>query len=238
MLPPPISAAIVATAGAIALAMIMVAIGLMITSSPWSGSIGGWDAGLERWVVLHRTAALNTWTDIGSILAGTGTILLITAISIGILAIRRSWYDVGFLAIALSVEFAVFLAATTIVDRPRPAIQALDPMPITSSFPSGHVAAAIAVYAGLAIVISFHTHLLVVRIPVWILAVLAPVWVGVSRFYRGMHHPTDVMASVVLGLGELTCAFLAVRSAAVVADRRHRRREQAPPPAVPSRVRA
>ena len=42
-----------------------------------------------------------------------------------------------------------------------------------------------------------------------------------SRVYRGMHHPTDVMASVVLGVGALCFALLAIRAAAVAAGRRH-----------------
>ena len=35
----------------------------------------------------------------------------------------------------------------------------------------------------------------------WVLLVLAvvmPLWVAVSRMYRGMHHPTDIIGSVLL----------------------------------------
>jgi hypothetical protein len=35
----------------------------------------------------------------------------------------------------------------------------------------------------------------------WVLAFVLPVVVAVSRLYRGMHHLTDVLASVVLGIG-------------------------------------
>ena len=60
------------------------------------------------------------------------------------------------------------------------------------------------------------------------MAVLLPIYVGVSRVYRGMHHPTDVMASVVLGAGALSFALFAVHSAAVAADRRHDHRFEMP----------
>jgi membrane-associated phospholipid phosphatase len=236
----PIAAAtIVAIAGVVVLSAILVAIGLTITSSPFSGAIGAWDVAREQWFAAHRTALLNTLTNVGSIFAGAGTILLVGGIAAGILAIRRSWYDVGFLLTALSVEFLVFLSASTVVDRPRPTatIRPLDPLPVTSSFPSGHVAAAIALYVGLAIVISSHTRRLAVRIPVWIVAIAAPTWVGIARVYRGMHHPTDVMASVVLGAGELCVAFLTVRCAAVVVERRHRLRDGDRPIPIPATVR-
>jgi membrane-associated phospholipid phosphatase len=238
MIHPVAAGAIVAFAGMVVLTAILVAIGLTITSSPLSGTIGAWDAAREQWVAANRTALLNTWTDVGSILAGTGTILLVTGLSVGILAIRRWWYEVGFLLTALSVEFLVFLSTTTLVDRPRPQIPALDPLPITSSYPSGHVAAAIAVYIGLAIVISYHVRGLAIRILVWIVAIAAPIWVGVARIYRGMHHPTDVMASVLLGIGELCVAFLTVRAAEVVVERRHRAHDRAQLLPTPAKVRA
>jgi len=55
--------------------------------------------------------------------------------------------------------------------------------------------------------------------------------------YRGMHHPTDVMASVVLGVGALCFALLAVHATAVVAERRRSRRVEAPAPRERSEVR-
>jgi len=70
-----------------------------------------------------------------------------------------------------------------------------------------------------------------------IFAALLPIYVGLSRVYRGMHHPTDVMASVVLGTGALCFALLAVHAAAVVAERRRSRRLDAPKPRERSEVR-
>jgi membrane-associated phospholipid phosphatase len=237
---PPVAAmATLSIGGAVALTVAMVAIGLVITSSSLSGSIGSWDASLGRWFELQRTATLNTWTDIGSIVAGTGTILLVAGIAVGVLLIRRLWYEAAFIVAALSIEFMTFLATTLIVDRPRPTVVPLDPLPVTSSFPSGHAAAAIALYVGLAIVISSHTERLAIRVLVWIAAIVLPTWVGLSRVYRGMHHPSDVLASIVLGTGALCFALLAVRAGAVVANHRHRDRAvSSPSRPEPSKVRA
>jgi membrane-associated phospholipid phosphatase len=52
------------------------------------------------------------------------------------------------------------------------------------------------------------------------LAIVIPIFVGISRLYRGMHHPTDVMGSIVLGAGSLLFALLACRTAGAVGDER------------------
>ena len=62
---PPAVAATISIAGSLILAIILVAIGFLITRSSLSGGIVGWDEGLERWIELHRTATLDTWTDLG-----------------------------------------------------------------------------------------------------------------------------------------------------------------------------
>ena len=91
----------------------------------------------------------------------------------------------------------VILLAALVIDRDRPDIPQLDEAPPTSSFPSGHTAASIALTFGL--VIALYT--LYRRRPVLVIgAVLATLYAGfvlVSRLYRGMHWPTDLAASVV-----------------------------------------
>jgi membrane-associated phospholipid phosphatase len=230
-------AATIAIAGSVILAIVLVAIGFLITRSSLSGWIVGWDESVERWIELHRTATLDTWTDLGSIMGGTGTILAVAGVAIIVLLIRRLWYDAAFVGLALFIEFSAFLSTTTIVDRPRPSITPLDPIPVTSSFPSGHTGAAIVTYIALAIVISSHLRNAALKVAIWIVAVLLPMYVGLSRVYRGMHHPTDVMASIVLGTGALCFALLAVHATAVVAERRRSRRVEAPAPRERSEVR-
>jgi len=234
---PPAVAATISIAGSLILAIVLVAIGFLITRSSLSPRIVGWDENVERWIELHRTATLDTWTDLGSIMGGTGTILAVAGLAIIVHLIRRLWYDAAFVGLALFIEFSAFLSTTTIVDRPRPSITPLDPIPVTSSFPSGHTGAAIVTYIALAIVISSHLRNAALRGAIWIVAVLLPMYVGLSRVYRGMHHPTDVMASVVLGTGALCFALLAVHAAAVVAERRRSRRVEAPAPRERSEVR-
>ena len=76
----------------------------------------------------------------------------------------------------------------------------LDTAPPTSSFPSGHTAASIALYIGVLFIIGRRMRPSVGRTLLQIVLLAVPVAVGLSRLYRGMHHPTDVIAGVVLGV--------------------------------------
>jgi undecaprenyl-diphosphatase len=218
--PPPAIAALVAGIGYAVLVILILAIGLVLTQALIPGPVGAWDNGVNRWFLERRTPTWNTVTDLASIAAGTGTILTVAGVTAAILAIRRFWRELGFLAIALSVEITVFLTTVTVIARPRPTVPKLDGAPATSSFPSGHMAAAIALYAGLAVLISSRVTSPVVRSLVWVVAVTIAVGVGVSRVYRGLHHPIDVFASVLVGVGALLTAWIAIRAADAVARRR------------------
>jgi undecaprenyl-diphosphatase len=163
---------------------------------------------------LVRGAALaagNSVTSVATTIGSTQTVLIVAAVSVIVLAIRRLWREIELVAVALVLEVLVFLMTTVLVDRPRPSVPRLDSAPPTSSFPSGHTAAAIALWISLAIVLSIHIRNPFVRAVAWFLAVAIPLFVGISRLYRGMHHPTDVIASVVLGSGAVMVALFAVR---------------------------
>lgn len=228
-LPTAVVAAIVTFVGYVVLSVIMGGLGLLLTKVFLPGPIGRWDNGVNRWFLLRRTAFWNTWTDVGSVLAGTGTIVGIAGIAVVILLIRRHWREITLLVTGLLAEISVFLTTTLIVPRARPSVPKLDAVPATSSFPSGHVAAAIVLYVGLAIVISARIRSVFARALVWVIALLLPVDVAFSRMYRGMHHPTDVMASLILGPGCLLLAVLATRSAFAASDLRDGREMQAHP---------
>jgi len=211
-------ATVLAFLGFVVMGAVIVGLGLLLTHVLLSGGLGRWDERVNEWFVTQRTTSLNTITSFGTTIGSTGTVVAVAAITVVVLAIRKLWREVGLIVIALSVEVLVFLMTTVIVNRPRPTVVRLDPSPPTSSFPSGHTAAAIALWVSLAIVISMHVRNAAVRTLVWLVALGLPVFVGLSRLYRGMHHPTDVMASVLLGAGALVTALLAVRAASAVAE--------------------
>ena len=54
----------------------------------------------------------------------------------------------------------------------------------------------------------------------WTVAVVLILVVAMSRMYRGMHHPLDALGGLLLGIGCLAVAIVAVRVYGIVAERR------------------
>jgi len=79
--------------------------------------------------------------------------------------------------------------------RPRPAV--FTPLVIehTASFPSGHTLAAVSFYGFLSVLLWERGHR--------VLSIIAAAWVfliSLSRIYLGAHYPSDVLASLALGI--------------------------------------
>jgi membrane-associated phospholipid phosphatase len=195
-----------------ALLGLIVGLGFILTHVLAHGSIGRFDTSVSRWFFERRTDVLNPTTRVGSDLGSTGVVLAIAALALLFLIVRKHWTQIVFLVCALTLEFGVFIVTTLLVARPRPAVPRLDVAPPTSSYPSGHTATAVALYVGLAIVIGSLIRSALLRRPVWVPAVALPIFIAISRVYRGMHFPTDVIAGLLLGACALLCALLATRA--------------------------
>jgi len=87
------------------------------------------------------------------------------------------------------------------------------------------------VVLGAAIIVWSFVRGPLVRTLVWVIAVALPIFVGVSRFDRGMHFLTDVIAAVVLGCLALLFTLLITRSMrAAAAEQRHASSQSSPQP--------
>jgi membrane-associated phospholipid phosphatase len=215
---PVVAGGAIVIAGYIVMAVLVIGLGLILTKWLVNGSVGTWDDGVNRWFVAHRTTTLNSVSSVGSNLGATLTIIGIAVVAGIVLAIARHWRELAFLAAALIIEGSVSLTSSIVVDRARPNVPRLDAAPPTASFPSGHAAAAMVLYVSLALLITSHVRNTAVRTLVWLLAITIPIYVAISRLYRGMHHPTDVMGSAVIGAGAMIFALLACRTAGAVRD--------------------
>ena len=111
------------------------------------------------------------------------------------------------MAVTLILEAMVFITTTFIVGRSRPPVPHLDGSPVGSSFPSGHVAAAVC-YAAIAIVVGSNCARRWVVATLWTLAIVVPIIVGLSRMYRGMHFMSDVVAGMILGAVSVVVTLL------------------------------
>lgn len=148
-----------------------------------------------------RTGALTTVSFIGSETGNTLTVVAITLLAcLGLVCVPRlpMWRQAAFLAVSVSLQALVFLVITLSVDRRRPDVHRLDASPPTSSYTSGHTGAATALYAGLAFLALSRMRGPWRRIAGTLLMLL-PLFVALSRLYRGMHHPTDVVGGLVNG---------------------------------------
>lgn len=176
----------------------LVALGLPLAKYRKGNGNVLWDTTVPHWFAAHRTDLLGRVSIIGSEVGNTHAILAIGLVvgAVALAALRR-WTPVVFLLTVMFGELTLFLASAAIVGRVRPDVANMDGKMPTSSFPSGHVAATICIWTAAALLVLPRTRawwrwLFVAA------AVVMPAWVAVSRMYRGMHHPTDILGSCVL----------------------------------------
>ncbi|BAL91761.1 putative phosphatase [Actinoplanes missouriensis 431] len=171
----------------------------------------GFDTGFVEWLQTFRTERLDKWSWAWSKAGDTHAILFISLIFCPLaLALWRQWRPVLFLVLTMVGELTLFLCAAAAVGRPRPPVEQLDGQMPTSSFPSGHIAATMCLWAAIAIITMAR-----IRQPWrWIfpaLAVIMPLGVALSRMYRGMHHPTDMLGAAILTTAWLTVLWFTIR---------------------------
>jgi membrane-associated phospholipid phosphatase len=210
----------VAVSGYVLICLVFAGLGLLVTHQ--LGALTRWDDDVVRWFAENRTTAMSNWTDYATKVADTFGILLVLLVATIVLVVMRRRWDALLLVVALCMELLAFLTVNQLVDRPRPQVARLGSLPSTSSFPSGHTAAMVALYGGLALLLSARFRSWIVRLVSWITAVLATAVVGWARVYRGMHHPSDVVAGALLGLAVLVVAMIAVRAGQRAAAARQR----------------
>lgn len=197
--------------GYLATTLVLVSCGLVITDL-LSRTVGRWDDQVNTLFARNRTPTGNWITGYVTVIANTRGIVGVAVVVSAIAVLRRRATLAVLLVTGLAFELAAFLAANYIVARPRPHVVHLGSTPSTYSWPSGHVAATFVLYGGIALIVTVTTSRLVLRILAWTLASVVTACVGISRVYRGDHHPTDAIAGLVLGFAALSIATLAVRT--------------------------
>lgn len=209
------------TANAVAavIAASMVGLGLLITKVVLNvGAVNDADNWLPTVLAHHRTAFLTQASYVGSLIGDAPVVVpLVAAVALA-LALGRRWRLATFVVQAGLAEGLMYLITTTFVSRERPQVVQLDRLNLHHSYPSGHTAASVAVYGSLALLLTAHFRGARLRLAVWSLAVVIPFIVGLSRIYRGEHHPIDVAAGAAMGVGALIAALVAARMSRMVAE--------------------
>jgi undecaprenyl-diphosphatase len=201
---------------------IVIGLGELVLKAGHGNVLG--DRTVPRWFAEHRTPGLTRWSEVFTTLGATEAILIVSiATCVVFLAITRRWRPVIFIAVLMFGELGAFLTAAAVVKRPRPDVTHLDNHLPTSAYPSGHEAATACLYIAIAILVIGHAR----GWWRWLFltpAVAMPVLVALSRMYRGEHHPTDILGSLIFAALWLTATSLLIKPNA---DRRPRRRPRA-----------
>lgn len=174
------------------------------------GRVDRWDEHVNAWFAHRRTSIGNRVTGDLTLVANAPGILAGTAVVVAVTAWRHRIRLATLLVIGLVVEFTAFLATNYLVARPRPQVAHLGSTPSTFSWPSGHVAATVVLYGGLALITAWVTRRVLWRLVAWGGAAALVVCVGLARIYRGDHHLTDTVGGLLLGGGALAAAVLVV----------------------------
>ena len=177
------------------------------------------DEALISFLARHRSVGLSDASLIGSIIAGGVVLPIVAGVALVIAAVARHWRLAGFLLLALAVESGSYRATTLVIHRHRPEVHRLERLPVEASYPSGHTAASIAIYGGIALLIASRIESRAGRIAVWTAAALVVVFVAFARMYRGMHHPLDVAGGALIGIAALSALVLVSRAAHLAARR-------------------
>lgn len=188
---------------------VVLGVGWLLTH-PLESSVDPWDDDVSRWFAGERTADLSTVADAGTFLGETIVGCIVAAVVALLVSLwRRSVRPALLMALLVGGIGGFYAIATALITRDRPPVRILDPGLVPDhSFPSGHVATAVAAYGGTALLLWWATP----RARPWALVLLAlPVLVLLARLYQGAHHVTDVATSVAY-----TSAWLTVLARSVL----------------------
>ncbi|MER9346214.1 phosphatase PAP2 family protein [Mesorhizobium sp. M0239] len=149
--------------------------------------------------------------DITSLGSGSVLVLIVTAVIVYLLLIRRPATALFiFVAVAGGQVLSSLLKAG--IDRPRPELVSHLVNETTLSFPSGHAMLSAVTYLTLGALAARFLPGRMTKIYVLSLAVLTTLLVGISRIYLGVHWPSDVLAGWCAGFVWAMLCWLAARA--------------------------
>jgi membrane-associated phospholipid phosphatase len=200
--------------GYVAISAALIGVGLLVGGALARTRLVSWDERTVRWFAAHRTHSLNTISLFWSKLADAPQVVGVGIVVALVLALGRHWRQVALLAGILAVELGTFLTISYTVGRARPNVAHLGSVPSTGSFPSGHIAATIVLYGFITVLLWQFAAPRFVQIIAATWTVVAALAVGWARMYRGMHHPLDVLAGAVMGVGVVIVFIVAAHPGA------------------------
>src|SRR3954467_13138514 len=158
------------------------------------------DNSITAWFQAHATATLTTFWRTVSFFGSVIFLTVAAAIVATILAVRRSFYRLLSVALALGGGAFLNLVLKHLFHRHRPVLE--NPLVTLSSFgfPSGHTMGATIFYGLLALIVAHSIRSWSGRVLVGGVAAVIVALIGISRIYLGAHYFTDVIGAIAVGL--------------------------------------
>jgi undecaprenyl-diphosphatase len=143
-------------------------------------------------------------------MGGYTVLVLMSAASIGYLALRKRWLSAVLIIISGVGGTVLNHLLKTHFERPRPDLVSHLVEVSTLSFPSGHAMSSAVMYLTLGVLLARSQSSRTLKTYILTLAVIITALVGISRVYLGVHWPTDVIAGWSLGAAWAMLCLLVV----------------------------
>ena len=183
------------TAGFAVAALLLYALGWLVTG-PYKGVVSGFDSNIRYFMRQIQspmwTTLLLTVTKLGSTIY---LIIIGSIIGIALIALRLFRPFVLFI-VTMSGQAALHYGAKWLIERPRPTALIKYGEVDSSSFPSGHAIAALAMYGAFAWIFATRAENAAAKFGIAVSATLLIFLIAMSRVYIGVHYPTDVIAGL------------------------------------------
>ncbi len=167
--------------------------------------VAAFDTQLNAVIQTWRAPALTGFFTAATWSASTLAVTVVVLIAVALLVWRCDHREALVIALVVASGTALGTLAKRVTERPRPPVaDAIAELPTSFSFPSGHTLAALLLWTVVAFAV------LRVARSTWarVLAVggglVLVVLIGTSRVYLGVHWPSDVLASWLLGVAWLS----------------------------------
>ena len=171
-----------------------------------SGQLKGIDNLLQTTLRGNLPHALTVFFSSLTSLINTPVIVTWDALLLAMFLYKKWWSEALLLGGNLVLTGLLVKLLKGVYQRPRPALQHLV-VESGFSFPSGHALASTLIFGTLLIIVSQRMQTVHTKRLLQGLLIAMILLIVMSRVYLGVHYPTDVLGSLLLGVGILYIEF-------------------------------
>lgn len=158
------------------------------------------DIAIQKIILDTRIDFLNDFFRILTDLGDTKVMAILAIVAAIIFSTKKYyWHSIGIL-LSVGVAEIVSIVLKIIIGRHRPPHETALVITDSASFPSGHTITAIAFYGFLIYFFNKETKNKSAKNILTALCILIILLAGFARVYLGVHWPSDILASYILGI--------------------------------------